>query len=169
MKLKDKCCVICKAWFPPASGSAKYCSAQCRADPHGISGRMSRAQFEQKRRENQTRFRAENPTYYRDKSRERVAKDPKAYALYARQIGLKSRYGITHVQYDQMVKDQKRRCAICLTDECGQKRKHFCVDHNHKNGKVRGLLCHRCNRAIGLLKDDVKILKRATSYLQGFQ
>ena len=40
------------------------------------------------------------------------------------------------------------------------------IDHDHKTGKVRGLLCHGCNTAIGLMKDDVNILTKAIEYLK---
>ena len=76
---------------------------------------------------------------------------------------LESRYGITADQYDVLVKKQKGQCAICK-QPCTVNTK-LSVDHNHTTGKVRGLLCHRCNLALGLFKDDVNRLQAALNYL----
>lgn len=43
------------------------------------------------------------------------------------------------------------------------------VDHCHKTGRIRGLLCHNCNRALGLLQDDVGVLRKAIGYLKGVE
>jgi hypothetical protein len=73
------------------------------------------------------------------------------------------KYGLTVDAYDAMVLAQKGLCAICARPP-GDSRLH--VDHCHKTGQVRGLLCGRCNTAIGLLGDDPKILAMAISYIQ---
>ena len=75
---------------------------------------------------------------------------------------LKTAYGITIDQYDAMSKDQNNVCAICLLPEVGRK---LAVDHCHKTQKIRGLLCSKCNRAIGQLNDDIPRIKRAVEYL----
>lgn len=75
-------------------------------------------------------------------------------------IKLKQKYGITLEDFKAMVKAQKGRCKIC-----GLKTK-LNVDHNHDTGKVRGLLCHKCNTGIGLLNDDLEILEQAVEYLK---
>jgi len=75
---------------------------------------------------------------------------------------LKSEYKISPKQFDNMVKIQNGGCAICDV-KLGNK---LYIDHNHKTGKIRGLLCNTCNRAIGLLKHDTEILKRAQLYLE---
>jgi len=80
-------------------------------------------------------------------------------AVYQRQ------YGITLMQYDQMISDQNGCCKICGTNEPGKNRKRFSVDHNHDTGQVRGLLCGSCNSALGLLKDSPIILQSALIYL----
>jgi hypothetical protein len=67
-----------------------------------------------------------------------------------------------------MLLKQNDCCAICKRhkSEVTVKRKnHLCVDHNHSTGKIRGLLCDKCNRGIGLLCDDIDILKNAIEYL----
>lgn len=49
---------------------------------------------------------------------------------------------------------------------CGST-KRLCIDHDHKSGKVRGVICHKCNSAIGLFDDDIRLLQNAISYLKG--
>jgi hypothetical protein len=75
---------------------------------------------------------------------------------------LKSRYGITPEDYDQMLKEQNGVCAICKV----RKKEKLHIDHDHKTGRVRGLLCGACNRALGLLKDNTDFLNKAIEYLQ---
>ena len=78
---------------------------------------------------------------------------------------LKKAYGISYQEYLVMLGDQNGCCAICATDDTG-KRKAFAVDHCHKSGKIRGLLCGLCNTAIGSLKDDIEIMERAINYVR---
>ena len=65
-----------------------------------------------------------------------------------------------------MLAKQNGQCAICATTDPGCGHKHFCVDHDHKTGEVRGLLCMRCNKGLGLFKDDPVITQLATNYLR---
>lgn len=76
----------------------------------------------------------------------------------------KYRYGITIPEYDKMLKEQGNRCKIC--EDENKNGEHFCVDHCHTSGKIRGLLCARCNKALGKFKDNIKILEKAIQYLK---
>ena len=76
---------------------------------------------------------------------------------------LKRKFGITLGDYNQMLESQGGVCATC-NNECTSGN-HLAVDHCHSTGKVRGLLCGSCNRALGLLKDDPKILSNLLDYL----
>ncbi len=49
---------------------------------------------------------------------------------------------------------------------CGIELKRKCIDHDHKTGKVRGVLCHNCNTSLGLLKDDLTTLRNLIKYLE---
>ena len=79
---------------------------------------------------------------------------------------IKTRYGLTQEQYDTVLKSQNGLCAICGTDDPGSNRKNWCVDHDHKTGRIRGLLCNNCNRGIGLLKEDLFVFESAMVYLR---
>lgn len=77
---------------------------------------------------------------------------------------LKKKYGITEKEYQQMLLQQGMTCAACST--APTKNKSLCVDHNHKTGKVRGLLCSFCNLVVGWVKDDPTILRHIITYLE---
>jgi hypothetical protein len=74
------------------------------------------------------------------------------------------KYGITPGQYNEMLVRQEGRCAICRETP----RHRLCVDHDHETGQVRALLCKVCNLAIGYLKDDPDLFRRAADYLETF-
>lgn len=85
----------------------------------------------------------------------------------------RKRLGISKETYNQMLAAQNGVCAICK-DVCITKtttgiQKSLAVDHDHNTGKVRGLLCARCNTAIGLLGDDPERLRVAVNYLIAYQ
>ena len=82
--------------------------------------------------------------------------------LYYRLHKIKS-YGISVEEYVLMMDDQRGCCKICQDSM----EERICIDHCHDTGDVRGLLCHKCNTALGLLRDDVTIMSRAISYLEG--
>jgi len=73
------------------------------------------------------------------------------------------RYGITREQFDEMWEEQGHLCAICRRTPGG---KGPCVDHDHKTGKVRGILCLNCNHALGQMLDDPDFLMNAITYLE---
>lgn len=99
-----------------------------------------------------------------------LEKQRKEYNPVARRNSkLKSAYGITLEDYEQMLFLQNGLCAICKTNTPNGKDSVFHVDHNHNTGKVRGLLCHSCNVGIGSLKEDINTLKSAIKYLELFE
>jgi len=75
---------------------------------------------------------------------------------------LKSKYGLTIEQYDIILESQNGVCKICG----GANPKRFAVDHDHKTGKIRGLLCSMCNGGLGLFRDNIDFLKKAIEYLK---
>lgn len=78
-------------------------------------------------------------------------------------------YGITKTEVDAMRVEQKNRCALCGSFGFLMRvhhRQRLVIDHCHATGKVRKLLCHNCNRALGLFKDDVEVLRKAASYIE---
>lgn len=83
---------------------------------------------------------------------------------YSRNKSFKYKYGITLEQYEQMLINQNNCCITCKNEFNDENKPD--VDHNHKTGKVRGILCHRCNLAIGYLREDEDILWNVLEYLK---
>ena len=85
----------------------------------------------------------------------------------------KNRLRLSAEERDKIISDANHKCQICgadkNTNDCvvtGKKTtKSLCIDHCHETGKVRGVLCHSCNVALGHFKDDISLLKKATVYL----
>ena len=87
-------------------------------------------------------------------------------SLKMRQHHLKTKYNLSPDQYEEMSKAQNHLCAIC--GRTRQKTKRFAVDHCHKTGALRGLLCASCNSGIGKLGDSIEMLEKAIHYLKSF-
>ncbi len=82
------------------------------------------------------------------------------------------KFGLSADRYNEMVENQKAKCAICLKPESstrGGKIKNLAIDHCHETGQIRALLCNGCNTAIGLLKEDIETLEAALKYLKKFK
>lgn len=91
--------------------------------------------------------------------------DPaRSYAM--RKYWLSYKYGITETEYIVLYNAQDGRCAICGVAPLN---KLLCVDHDHKTGLVRGLLCARCNTAIGYFLDDIGSIIAAAIYMERFE
>lgn len=96
-----------------------------------------------------------------------LARDPSKRKDYV----LRSLYGISRVDYDSLYLRQGGVCAICrrpetMVDKRTGKTQGLSVDHNHKTGKVRGLLCGVCNTGLGKFKEDPRLLRLAADYLE---
>jgi hypothetical protein len=84
----------------------------------------------------------------------------------AREKRLARKFGMSIEQYSQMLIAQNGRCAICHGRGSGMSHSdNLSIDHDHRGGGVRGLLCARCNVGIGMFKDDIDCLLRAAAYL----
>lgn len=88
--------------------------------------------------------------------------NPEKVKLNAYKTSLKNKYGITLDQYQKMSEKQKNVCFICGKND---KKTKLSVDHDHKTGKIRKLLCSHCNHILGLSYENIKILESAISYL----
>ncbi len=87
------------------------------------------------------------------------------YKLIKKNSRLMIEFGISLDEYNNLRKSQNFCCAGCERHESVFDRS-LAVDHDHLTGKVRGLLCHDCNRGLGMLKDDIMILSNLINYLQ---
>lgn len=91
---------------------------------------------------------------YANKSKFRVLQNDAYYRRH---------YGITLLEVEELKQKANHQCQIC-SSEFSEKNKPR-VDHCHSTGKIRGLLCHKCNVALGLLQDSSKLLRKAASYV----
>ena len=78
---------------------------------------------------------------------------------------LKRMYNLAYGKYVFMLYLQGYRCLICRKHQKDVQRRTLDIDHDHKTGKVRGLLCSSCNNLLGRANDDVKLLQAAIKYL----
>jgi len=104
----------------------------------------------------------------------RKQREKKSAPLSSRARALRRIYGMSHEEYDAMSESQGHVCAICGNPETAQSGhsatpKKLSVDHCHATRKVRGLLCHLCNTAIGKFNDNPDLLMRAIEYLKKHQ
>lgn len=123
----------------------------------------------QKKRESNVRLREKDPEAYIDKWRgyreTYKQRNPERQRHHERRQNLKSNFGLTIDQYEEMSQLQGGVCAICLSAPI---KKALAVDHNHTTGKIRGLLCGGCNMALGQLETEDR-LSRAIEYIMRFQ
>lgn len=105
---------------------------------------------------------------YRIRNRQRIKSEQHAWYMKhattlkraARVYRLRTHYGLTEKQWEDLAIKQGGRCAIC------KKFRFLFVDHSHSTRRVRGLLCNTCNRALGLFRDSSKLLKEALRYVR---
>jgi uncharacterized OB-fold protein len=88
------------------------------------------------------------------------------HARYVKSLWNVGKYGITRDDYRQAWRRQGGKCAICCQPERTKRNHLLSVDHCHKTGRFRGLLCSHCNRAVGLLGDDPVVMESAARYVR---
>lgn len=146
--MKDKVCPHCKVLRPigrfalnraAKSGYQSWCKS-CMADKSH-------------------KERKANPEKHKKDRQNWIKKNPRGL----KNRNLKFEYGITLEQYETMLKSQEGLCKICKL-QCSSG-KALSVDHCHKTLRIRGLLCGKCNKALGLFNDDPILIRRAGEYL----
>lgn len=106
----------------------------------------------EKRRLQNLRFRANHPDTKNIRKRNETPERKRIW-------NIRARYGLTPQEVDKMLENQGGKCAICET-----KLDKYRIDHDHNNGMVRGLLCHRCNLLIAGIENE-NFLTKALKYL----
>ena len=138
--VKPKPCKACSLIFEPSCGGNFYCKScvvEVKRQKHAASQRT---------------WRSANPALH---AANKANHDLK-------------RFGLTLDDYFSMLESQGGGCAVCRTKSPRGRgvTRPFAVDHCHRSGKVRALLCHRCNGALGMVSDSKETLHRLISYLQ---
>jgi hypothetical protein len=106
------------------------------------------------------RWRVKNPDY--------VSPNYNKNKEMARNRHYLKRYGISLEHYNTLLQNQNNECKICKTKN-GTHNKRLAVDHCHKTGGIRGLLCLNCNQGLGKFKDNIELLDVAREYLNVFE
>ena len=133
---------------------------------------------EQKRRRRvyRRKWRKENVERLRAKARREYANNPEKHRKVAREYYRnnrqreldrirKNKYGIDGVGFRKIMKQQNNKCLICNEGMS----KNLSVDHDHKTGEIRGVICNSCNLAIGNAHSSPRILRALADYLEEFE
>ncbi len=143
--------------FYAAPGCKDGLRGNCK-DCHRARGRAWYAANSEASKAYVTRWKRAHP----DRLREyRQKQDPARRALQMRRLHLRRKFGMTLEQYDQILAAQEGGCAICGEPPVEGKSIHI----DHAGDTVRGLLCVRCNNALGQLRDDPELMLRAAEYV----
>jgi len=103
----------------------------------------------------------------REKFREKKKNNCKSQKDIERKSKLKSQYGISPEDYENMLLNQNKSCKICSSsDPRNSRTQRFAIDHCHETKNVRGLLCFKCNAGLGLFSDNPDTLRLAAFYLE---
>ena len=111
-------------------------------------------------RDKSRKYKTVDPQRYRDNHRKYRGNNPDAI----RNRGLVYKFGITLDDFNDLLVKQNGVCAVCLEGRDTQKH-DFSVDHCHSTGRVRGILCSRCNTALGLLKESITRIEALKNYV----
>jgi hypothetical protein len=103
-----------------------------------------------------------------EKYKERERRAGKKNPIIRKRAQLKRDYNITLDDYNNMLMAQNNSCAICGMPQ-NKLKKNLCIDHNHKTGEIRALLCHSCNLILGNCFESISVLERAIEYLNKYQ
>ena len=137
---------------------------------HNETSKMYRKRNKEKIKEYDKKYRETHKEELKERRRKYHLKNKIERNKAIRNWTLIRDFGITEKDYQTFFKNQNGVCAICGTKESdlgnNGKIKKLAVDHDHKTGKVRGLLCGRCNLMLGRLKDSINLLNCAIKYLQ---
>lgn len=166
-------CKNCGDPFRPTREHRKYCQPECRKTyEREQSGQRKRVTRQPRTREqldtyNETRRQKyHSDTEERGKRLQIAARSRKRLGTRGvRDAQLQSVFGINVDEYDRILEYQEGGCAICGRSPSAEG-KALAVDHNHDNGQVRGLLCQRCNFALGHMRDEPRLLRAAADYLE---
>lgn len=140
----------------------KSCSNECSRKNRAATKRKHPAKVREQSREASRRYYERHPERRKASSVAYRKRNPDN----RHNRDLRVKYGISIADYDRLLLSQGGHCALCsTTPEQNGKKQRLCVDHDHETRIVRGLLCDKHNRGIGLFGDDPEMLMKAIEYL----
>lgn len=167
--MKNKKCSICKMdkelkEFSPNKSKRSGISSYCKPCKSVYGKKWNKENQEKKRIYNKQRYsdcreqiREKQNIWYKNNSEKHCDNNWKAK--------IKRNYGLSIEDYNNLYLKQEGKCKICERHQDDFK-KRLSVDHCHKTGKIRGLLCDDCNTSLGKFRDDLKTLSNALKYLE---
>lgn len=160
MELLERHCTGCNTTKP----ITEFCK-----DKYDITGYTYRCK--ECRRKQSYKWAHENPDKVKEANLKNRQKRKEFYSspdgiISSRKTHLKRKYGISLDEYNVQLEKQEFKCALCGGNETHDKHKVLAVDHCHKTGKIRGLLCFKCNSGLGSFNDDINLLIKAITYLK---
>lgn len=178
-----KKCLFCNEDFKPSKDDVriKYCSSFCRKEDRKKNNYMKKYYQENKElmwiekqktkeykesKNLKRRNKYANDEEYRKTQNERTKQFYKENPHIKKNNRLK-KYNLNLEQFNDLLKNQNNKCAICGYEKKEDKNFFPVVDHCHETNKVRGLLCMNCNMGLGKFFDNINILEKAIKYLKG--
>jgi len=160
-----KICTKCKKELP---ATLKYFSIQSNMKRLRSQCKECSNKYSKKYRLKNKEKLQEYNKQYAEKNKEKIKRYNKAKYRrnpeYYKELNLQRNFKLIIDQYNKLLEDQNSKCAICGRDN--NVKKALAVDHNHKTGKIRGLLCHNCNIGLGVFNDNPLILIKVVKYLR---
>lgn len=152
-----KICSICDQLLCLAFYSIRGDTGKFRSDCKKCCARSSREYYRR------------DPERIKERNKKRRKEYPELTRSIDRKHHYRTQYGLGIEEVHAILEKQEGRCAVCkIKDFMGPGKRH-CVDHDHITGKIRGILCQRCNTAIGLMDDDPLRLQAACKYLENWK
>jgi hypothetical protein len=165
----EKVCVVCQKPFLTSIGPKQTCSPECNKANNKRLSREWIVSNPEKVNQRAKEWRDKNLDKARLASRKSAEKTRRDNPRVIKHRKLKSSYGISLKEFEDMLESQNDRCAICsFSFDYTSQSKGPHVDHDHETGKVRMILCRFCNNLLGYANDDVLILESAIAYLDKY-
>ena len=111
-------------------------------------------------------YRKKNTETLADRNKKWREENKEQDALVMLKARLKRKYNISIEEYETLIESQNNSCKVCGTHAKNNLKGKLYIDHCHTTGKVRGLLCMKCNSALGLLNDDKELIQNLLDYLK---
>lgn len=160
-----KQCKSCGSSFP-VNFNQRYCSDLCAKTFRKQQAKEGKASYYNR---NKDKIKKSSKAWY-EANKERASVRSKAYRQANKEAIAGARfiakYGITSQEYKELESSQSGVCAICWGKDRDCRNRPLSVDHDHSTGKVRGLLCGHCNKALGLLNDNLSTVEKAFRYME---
>ena len=175
-------CLNCGNTFEPSKNDKriKFCCKECYNEYRTKNGYLKKYYLENKDKwkilqsseeykkikNDARRLKYAEDEEYREKLRAKARDYTKRNTRKRKMQRIAQKYNMTELEYENLLKKQNYKCAICGMSILENSNDDLYVDHNHETNKVRGLLCSNCNFGLGQFKDSILNLQKAIKYLK---